>query len=425
VSNSDISGVPKSWWFLIGSLYTTQTLALMFFVGAFVAILRRQGASLDQIGMVYMLGMVWPFKFLWAPLVDACSPARSHGHYRSWLLLIQGSMVAVLAVMGQYDPAHHFTVIYLLCLLIAFLSATQDIATDALVCRLLPANAKTNARGLANGLQIAGNLLGTLLGAGVVLMGWNHLGWRGSMGALAAATAITWGQLWALSEPAWPVKAAPIARHFQRMLAFWKMPGRGYWLAILCLYPIGSSIAYALIIPMLVDAAWDMHRIGLVLNVAGSAAGVLSAIAFGYLLRNMHRRTALVSAAMLQLAAIGAIWLLVPGTGAIWPAAAIIATYYLCYNPGTVVLAFLMMQETDAASPATDCAQQFSINQFFALGMIAAGAFIAQRAGYTAALWIATGAGLAALILACRWRMPVQPHVADHKKCNKNSLPRN
>jgi len=410
--------LPKSWWTLIGSLYTTQSLALMFFVGAFVAILRQQGASLDQIGMVYLLGMVWPFKFLWAPLVDAWSPARRHGHYRSWLLLIQGSMVAVLAVMGRYDPVHDFHLIYLLCLLMAFLSVTQDIAADALVCRLLPAS----ARGFANGLQIAGNLLGTLLGAGVVLMGWHHLGWGGSMRALAAATAITWGQLWLFGEPAWPVQAASITRHFQRVWTFWKMPGRGYWLAILCIYPIGSSIAYALIIPALVDAGWEMQRIGFILNVAGAGAGILSAVAFGGLIRAISQRTAMVTAAILQLAGIAAIWLLLSATHEAAMAAALVVTYYVCYNPAAVMLAFLMMQATDTASPATDYAQQFSVNQFFALGMIAAGAFIAQRAGYTAALWIATGASLVALILACGWRMPAQTPVADHKKCNKNSL---
>jgi len=128
---------PAVWW-LVGSLYTTQALALMFFVVAFVAILRKQGAALDQIGMVYMLGMVWPFKFLWAPLVDAFGN-QHRGHYRCWLLGTQGAMVVVLVAMGRYDPMADFIVIYTLCLVIALLSATQDIAADGLLCRLLAA----------------------------------------------------------------------------------------------------------------------------------------------------------------------------------------------------------------------------------------------------------------------------------------------
>jgi len=392
--------VTPAHWCLIGSLYTTQSLALMFFVVAFVAILRERGASLDQVGMVYLLGMVWPFKLLWAPLVDAFA-SRRHGHYRAWLLGMQGAMVAVLVVMSAYDPARDFSVIYLLCLAIALLSATQDIAADGLVCRLLPAA----ARGQANGLQIAGNLLGTVLGAGVVLMGYRSLGWSGSMLLLAAATAVTWGQLLAFREPVWPLQSRPLLHNVRRTWSFWRAPGRGYWLAVLTLYPVGSGLVYGLITPVLVDAGWELARVGLVLNVVGSLAGMASALAAGGLIRKLGRRRAIITAAVLQLVAIAAIWLLVLGDKDTWAASAAIVMYYLCYNPAAVVLALLMMDAVDAASPATDYALQFSVNQFFAFGMIAASALIAQRTGYVGTLWLATGAGVAALVVSYGYRV--------------------
>jgi len=398
--NAEPARIAPATWYLIGSLYTTQSLALMFFVVAFVAILRAQGASLDQIGMVYALGMVWPFKFLWAPLVDAFGSKRC-GHYRSWLLGMQGAMVVVLGVMSQYDPVRDFTTIYMLCLGIALLSATQDVAADGLVCRLLPAT----ARGLANGLQIAGNLLGTLLGAGVVLMAYRDLGWSGSMWLLAVVTAVTWVQLWAFREPAWPLAGAPsVAAKLRRFWSFWRAPGRGYWLAVLTLYPIGSGLVYGLITPTLVDAGWALDRIGLVLNVAGSLAGALSAVAAGGLIRNIGRRRAMIGAAALQIVGIGAIWLIVLGQHGVLTATTAVVIYYLCYNPAAVVLALLMMDEASAASPATDYALQVSVNQFFAFGMIAASAWIAQSAGYAATMWMATAAGLAALALSHGYR---------------------
>lgn len=393
---------PAVWW-LIGSLYTTQALALMFFVVALVAILREQGASLDQVGMVYMLGMVWPFKFLWAPLVDAFG-SRRRGHYRCWLLGMQGAMVAVLAAMSRYDPMADFTVVYALCLVIALLSATQDIAADGLACRLLPAA----ERGLANGLQIAGNLLGTLLGAGVVLMGYQYVGWSGSMLMLAAVTAMTWVQLLAFHEPQWPVRASTIGANLRRLGSFWREPGRWYWLAVLTLYPIGSSLVYAMIAPLLVDAGWSLDRIGLVLNVAGSAAGVASAMAAGGLVRKVGRRNAMIGAAALQCVGILAIWPLAAGQHGVLAATVAVVVYYLCYNPAAVVLALLMMDEASAASPATDYALQFSVNQFFAFGMISAGALIAQRTGYAGMMWIAAGAGLVALVLSFWYREPAR-----------------
>lgn len=393
---------PAVWW-LVGSLYTTQALALMFFVVAFVAILREQGASLDQVGMVYMLGMVWPFKFLWAPLVDAFG-SRRYGHYRCWLLATQGTMVVVLAAMGRYDPLADFTIIYALCLVIALLSATQDIAADGLVCRLLPAT----ERGLTNGLQIAGNLLGTLLGAGVVLMGYRYVGWSGSMLILAAVTAVTWMQLLAFREPQWLVQALTMGANLRRLWSFWREPGRWYWLAVLTLYPIGSSLVYAMIAPLLVDAGWSLDRIGLVLNVAGSAAGVVSAMAAGGLVRKVGRRNAMIGAAALQCVGIFAIWPLAAGQHGMSAATVAVVVYYLCYNPAAVVLALLMMDEASVASPATDYALQFSVNQFFAFGMISVGAMIAQRTGYAGMMWIAAGAGLVALVLSFWYREPAR-----------------
>ncbi len=52
-------------WALLASLYSTQYLGLNFFVVALVAILRSEGAELDTLGLVYMLGLIWPLKLLW------------------------------------------------------------------------------------------------------------------------------------------------------------------------------------------------------------------------------------------------------------------------------------------------------------------------------------------------------------------------
>jgi len=93
---------------------------------------------------------------------------------------------------------------------------------------------------------------------------------------------------------------------------------------------------------------------------------------------------------------IGAIWLIVLGQHGVLTATTAVVIYYLCYNPAAVVLALLMMDEAYAL--------QVSVNQFFAFGMIAASAWIAQSAGYAATMWMATAAGVAALALSYGYR---------------------
>jgi len=123
-------------WVLLFSLYITQFVAMGFFLIALVAIMREQGYSLESLSVIYLLGLFWVFKFLWAPAIDRWKlPGR--GHFRSWLLLLQFLMVVVLLVIAQQPLDGSFTKLFLYCMLLAFLSATQDIAADGLSCSLL------------------------------------------------------------------------------------------------------------------------------------------------------------------------------------------------------------------------------------------------------------------------------------------------
>ncbi|MEM8861749.1 MAG: MFS transporter, partial [Chloroflexota bacterium] len=54
---------------LLAGLYTSQFLGLGFILTAIPAIMRENGAGLDQIGWIYALGIAWMIRFLWAPFV--------------------------------------------------------------------------------------------------------------------------------------------------------------------------------------------------------------------------------------------------------------------------------------------------------------------------------------------------------------------
>ena len=122
---------------------------LPFFMGLPV-ILRAEGMALEQIGALCVLGFVWVLKLLWAPLVDRIGAGRC-SHYRSWLRAMQGAMVVMLIVLSAIDPVNEFALLMPLALVMTAFAATQDVATDALACKLLP----HRLRGIGNGIQIA------------------------------------------------------------------------------------------------------------------------------------------------------------------------------------------------------------------------------------------------------------------------------
>ena len=55
---------------LLGSLYLAQGLPDGFFRQTLPVMLRREGVSLEGIGLATLLMLPWGLKFLWAPLVD-------------------------------------------------------------------------------------------------------------------------------------------------------------------------------------------------------------------------------------------------------------------------------------------------------------------------------------------------------------------
>ena len=405
--------LPVAAWYLLGSLYVTQYLGLGFFLVSLVAILRAGGASLERVSVIYLLGLVWALKFLWAPLVDRVGFAWA-GHFRGWLLLMQGGMVLTLLAIGSLDPVSDFFNVFMLCLLLAFFSATQDIATDGLACLLLT----QVDRGVGNGLQVAGGLLGNLMGAGGVLMVYPYFGWQGSIAILAAGTMISLVQVVLFREPVRHVRTLPVTSVIRRIWTIWQFPEGGLWLLMLLFYPMGVSLGYALITPILVDAGWALDRIGFVVNVIGSLFGIPSALATGYLIRRYGLRPVMIGAALFQIPGILALLVPVQGQTGELAVMAAVGLYFLFYNPVVAVISTLMMEHSSLESPATDYSLQYSMYMLFSIVAVAAGTALAGRVGYLPELGLAASFGLAMVYLSFRYNGP-QPCLDDY---NSNTV---
>jgi PAT family beta-lactamase induction signal transducer AmpG len=96
--------------------------------------LTTTGVSKSEIGMFAWAGIAYSVKFAWAPLVDRLPvPGLTAwlGRRRSWMLLSQCGVIAVLLLMSATDPAARLAQVALLTVVLAVCSATQDIAVDA------------------------------------------------------------------------------------------------------------------------------------------------------------------------------------------------------------------------------------------------------------------------------------------------------
>ena len=91
--------------------------------------LRSSGVSLADIGLLALVGLPYSWKFLWAPLMDRFSLPL--GRRRGWMLVTQICLILGIGSLGHVDPANNMALVAAFASIIAFLSASQDVAIDA------------------------------------------------------------------------------------------------------------------------------------------------------------------------------------------------------------------------------------------------------------------------------------------------------
>lgn len=124
--------VPTLRMFVLGF---SAGLPLMLVLGTLSFWLREAGIERTTIGYLSWVGLVYGFKWVWAPLVDRLPIpllTRLMGRRRSWMLFAQLLIVGGLVGMALHDPKQALEPMVWCALIVAFGSATQDIALDAL-----------------------------------------------------------------------------------------------------------------------------------------------------------------------------------------------------------------------------------------------------------------------------------------------------
>ena len=122
------SGYP---WVLIGS--------------AMAAWLSESGVSRSSIGFINGVAIMYAINFLWAPFLDRYRPCwlGRLGKRRSWIVVMQFSLLLGTIILSRLEPANMLFTTGVVMLLMAFFSATQDVAIDAYRIELIPRQDQT------------------------------------------------------------------------------------------------------------------------------------------------------------------------------------------------------------------------------------------------------------------------------------------
>ena len=226
-------------------------LPLLLVLGTLSFRLREAGVDRGTIGHLSWVGLAYGFKWVWAPLVDRLPiPPLTWllGRRRGWLLVAQGMVIAGLVGMALTDPQRGLEAMVWCALLVAFGSATQDIALDAF--RIESADASKQAA-LAASYQTGYRIAMIWAGAGVLWVaswaevsggGYQNTAWRMAYLVMAASMAVGVVTVLLSPEPA-PVDRARQLAAAQDMRAHVRRDGVSLWGVLLALSTIPGLAA--------------------------------------------------------------------------------------------------------------------------------------------------------------------------------------
>jgi MFS transporter, PAT family, beta-lactamase induction signal transducer AmpG len=210
---------------------------------ALQAWLASAGLNIKTIGLFSLVALPYIFKFLWAPLLDRYMPPIL-GRRRGWIVIYQAMLAVTIGVMGFCDPVRAPYVLAGIALVVAFLSASQDIVIDAYRVDTIP----PSERGLAAAAAAFGYRTAAILASSVLVLIAAHTSWHLAFLVIAVIMAATMlGTLWApepLTPGSPPKTLADAVWHPLRDL----VSRKGAWgfLLLVVLYKLGDAFALSL-----------------------------------------------------------------------------------------------------------------------------------------------------------------------------------
>lgn len=266
--------------------------------GTLQAWFTQAGISVMSIGMLSLVGLPYVLKFLWAPLLDHFN-LTPLGRRRSWMLISQLGLIVALTVLAFLLPAEQAVLMAVVALIIAFFSATQDVAIDAYRTELLA----EKERGIGVGSAVAAYRLALIVaGAGALFIADR---WGFNRAYLVMAMCMLIGVLATLSGPQVEEDYQSENLRTSLWLPLKDLLQRQNWLAILAIivtYKLGDALAEKMATTFFLrELDFTLSELATFYKTAGISAAIIGGVVGGLCMYRFTLHFALISFALLQM----------------------------------------------------------------------------------------------------------------------------
>jgi PAT family beta-lactamase induction signal transducer AmpG len=197
------------------------------------------------------------------------------------MLVTQSGLLVGIGALGHLRPQVDTVAIFVVCLMIALLSATQDIAIDAFRREILP----DSELGLGNAVHVNTYKVASLVPGSLSLilsdtLSWVSVFWITALFMLPAVGMTLW-----VSEPV--AASRPLSLRSAVVDPFKEFITRSGWrvaatlLAFMLLFRVGDALCQSLATPFYLDMGYSKTQIGLVAKHAGLWPAVIGGMVGG------------------------------------------------------------------------------------------------------------------------------------------------
>lgn len=390
-------------------------LALTF--GTLTLWLAEAGITKTAIGLFALTGTPYTLKFVWSPLVDRLEIpflTRRLGRRRGWALASQLALMAAILLLGASRPEVTPQLTALLALLVAFLSATQDIAIDAYRVEIL----EEHQYGAGAAMIVLGYRIGMLAsGAGALYVA-SFFDWFIAYAAMAALMLVGVTTVLNSPEPAAAISAIKGrgANRVDRLMRwireavigpFAEFMGRRGWLMVLLfilLYKLGDALAGVMANPFYVDLQFTKIEIANISKVFGLSATIAGGLIGGVIAARLGIIRSLFVCGLLQMVSNLMFVLLALSGRNLSMLTLTIGVENLSGGMGTAAFVAYLSSLCNVAYTATQYALLSSFMAFGRTLLSSSGGWFADRLDWVSFFVFTTAAALPGLIMVIRMK---------------------
>ncbi|MEM6907833.1 MAG: MFS transporter [Pseudomonadota bacterium] len=278
---------------VVGLLYTAQFIPFSFANMALPIILRREGFSATDIGLIQLASLPYIFKFLWAPLIDRFQLGRQR--YKSWILALSIIHVLGICALAFTDPIGNAVPLFIALAVAGLAVSTQDVAVDAFVISTMRAEERT----MGSTFQNVGLYAGAIVGGFGFLYLYDYIGWTAALLIQAGLFVLPLFTLFLVPEPERPAEAPKV--DWTSAFRFFTQERMIGWLAVLAVMRLPLVLTLIPMRLMMVDQGMSLQEIAVWFGLIAMCAGGGAASIFGPLLRKLPQKNALLFVGLLNI----------------------------------------------------------------------------------------------------------------------------